>query len=652
LRAHWLVPVILGGIGLCLCSGCPVELAWDVIANTAPADGATDVSRTEPIRIEFAAPVAPVSLRTVFEPKVEHTRVFLAGHRVVELYPREPLPGDMYYTVTVQEGLIVGTEVVVVPLQFHFTTESRPLNVWPPAIAPGRDRLVPMPDGTALRTDIYVPDGPGPWPVALQRTPYNLREEARAAEVAADAARLNAQGVAYVVQNTRGQFGSAGDFDFYASGRDDGADMRTLLAAQSWCDGRVILLGRSGAGIPAYLALPPGAGANPAPLCAWIEASCPDLYGLILPRGMYRVGLVTGWMPLMQRVPFQAEIVAHAMDPEFWAARQIGDAINTVATPTVHITGWYDLFCERQIAAFRAAQAAGVRGQYLIVGPWTHSGYATRSQGGLEFPPNATLDLEALQADFLAHYLSGDDRLSVWPTVRYYVMGDTTRTDAPGNEWRIAADWPPFEPVMQTYHLHSDGRLRPALPTPTDASDRYAYDPALPAPTVGGANLVGLAGPFDQRVLEVREDVLVYSTAPLEAPLEVTGAPRVRLYVTIDQPDTDIIARLCDVYPDGRSMLIAEGALRLQYRGQDGPGDGQPMTPGQTEFIAFELGPTSVIFDQGHQVRLAITSSSVPRYNANRNLGAGAGPLGPLNVVQVEIGRGQSQPSALILPAR
>lgn len=242
----------------------------------------------------------------------------------------------------------------------------------------------------------------------------------------------------------------------------------------------------------------------------------------------------------------------------------------------------------------------------------------------------------------------GPDAFDRWPAVSYYVMGDVDNASAPGNEWRCSDGWP--IPAEETpYYFHENGtllRVRPA----NAGSVTYRYDPRNPVPTVGGQNLelVQDAGPYDQRSVETREDVLVFTSPPLEEPVEATGAIEARLWVASDCVDTDVTVKLTDVYPDGRSMLITDGILRMRNR--NGRDHWDLMQPGERYEVTVDVGSTSYIWNTGHRIRLAVSSSNYPRFLANPNTASGIGQNTSSRVANNTLFCGPVQGSRPILP--
>jgi putative CocE/NonD family hydrolase len=202
--------------------------------------------------------------------------------------------------------------------------------------------------------------------------------------------------------------------------------------------------------------------------------------------------------------------------------------------------------------------------------------------------------------------------------VHYYVMGDPTDKNAPGNFWRDADNWPP-PATPRPYYLQADGKLVASKKSDGEGRKSYRYDPARPVPTIGGAELGEDIGPKDQRKVESRSDVLVFSTDVLTDPVEVTGGVTAKLYVSSNCPDTDFTVKLTDVYPDGRSMLVTDGILRARFR--ESLAREEFLEPGKIYEVTVDLWSTSVVFNRGHKIRVAVSSSNAPRFDPNPNTG-------------------------------
>ncbi len=317
--------------------------------------------------------------------------------------------------------------------------------------------------------------------------------------------------------------------------------------------------------------------------------------------------------------------------------------------PTFNVGGWYDIFLGDTLSNFTAMRQLG-RPTKLLIGPWTHTG-SSGPVGELNFGFGSQMGLINLQAPFAGlqlrwfdHWLKGTDTgMLAEPPVQLFVMG--------ANVWRFEKEWPLARAVETPFYLHGGGGLSPVVPEAEDA-DRYTYDPADPVPTHGGALLLSpefLPGPRDQRRVEVRPDVLTYTSAPLERDLEVTGPVRVELWACSSCPDTDFVARLVDVYPDGRAYNLTDGIVRARYRSGL---TASLLEPGKPYQFSLDLWATSNVFKAGHAIRLQITSSNFPRWDRNTNTGHPLGEDSPEDIRKAEqsILHDREHPSHVILP--
>jgi predicted acyl esterase len=507
---------------------------------------------------------------------------------------------------------------------------------------------VAMRDGTKLATDLYLPEGEGPWPVVLMRTPYNKDKTSRPDLVAA--------GYAVVSQDVRGRFASEGvDVPFMPDGwseHQDGYDTVAWILQQPWCNGKVGTWGGSALGITQLMmagAAPPGLA------CQVIAVATPNLYAhAAYQGGAFRQALVEGWLTVsgFSRAAWEA-FHQNPRYNEVWRQVDLSSRYGQVNVPAIHLGGWYDIFSQGTLDAFDGFHnhgGPGARGkQRLIMGPWTH-GVLQRKAGDLEYPPNAASPgIVVNDRRWFDYWLKGEDNgVANDPVVTYYVMGAVGEEGAPGNEWRTADNWP--VPATETpYYCHADGTLSPDPPTEAAASRTYTFDPANPVPTVGGANLLLPAGPKDQRPVENRPDVLVFTTPPLKEPLEVTGRIRAHLWVSSSAVDTDFTAKLTDVYPDGRSMLITDGIIRARYR--HSVEREELLTPGEVVEVDIDLWSTSLILNRGHRLRLALSSSNAPRFQPNPNTGEAFPPEGKPGVpAENTVYFDAAHPSHVILP--
>lgn len=511
------------------------------------------------------------------------------------------------------------------------------------------DVWVPVEDGVRLATTVYLPPGEGSWPAVLIRTPYGRHQEHGWGE------GLPHHGIAVVAQDLRGRFDSEGEDVAFFVDREDGQATLRWIAEQPWSNGRVMTLGASALGITQYLLAP---GAPEALRCQWMEVATPDLYdGAVYQGGVYRESLVSGWLEANQSVHMITPLMSNYRNSAYWDAVRIAD-YSQIHVPAFHVAGWYDIYARNVIRAFLGYQndgGEGARGeQHLIMGPWTHSLHEPRV-GELTIP-NAELATFDQQFEAFGRACLLDDpeahaRLAALPPVQYFTMGAVGEADAPGNEWRTSETWPPAGGRETTFYLASGNVLSHRRPGADGGCDAFTYDPNDPSPTVGGANLGLPAGSFDQREVEARDDVVVYTTPPLETPLEATGDLRAEIWIATDVPDTDVVVRLTDVYPDGRSMLITDGIFRARYRNCPDFTCEDLLVPGEPVRITVDLGPRSYIFNAGHRIRISVTSSNAPRFAPNPNnsemyVGQGA----PARIAHTIILHDAGHPSALILP--
>ena len=506
--------------------------------------------------------------------------------------------------------------------------------------------MVPMRDGVKLATDIYVSrSSTQPHGAILVRTPYNKNF------LFAVGWNWAQNGWPTVIQDMRGRFASEGIDTVFKTDHTDGPDTLAWIANQPWSNGKVATFGGSALGIPQYFM----AGANPPQLaCQYIQVATPDMYQhAMYPGGEFRKNLVEKWLQAQGSTYILPELFAHEnYTMDYWTNVSLEDKWDQVNVPAIHIGGWYDIFTQGTIDGFIGYQHQGGSGAQgkskLILGPWTHSGAGTTQQGELTYPDNSKDNFsEALFWQMVNEYtMDGPTDYDSWPAVTYYVMGDVDDQNATGNEWRYADDWP-IPCTERAWYLHADGSLQTTLPT-EEVSFTYFYDPTNPVPTLGGGNLNIAAGPYDQRPVENRSDVLLFTSAVLTEPYEATGAIKARLFVSSDCPDTDFTVKLTDVYPEGRSMLITDGILRMRNR--KGCDHWELMEPGTVYQVEVDLWSSSYIWNTGHQIRVAISSSNYPRCLNNPNTPEGIYKNTTYSVAQNTLYASSICPSCLLLP--
>jgi hypothetical protein len=301
--------------------------------------------------------------------------------------------------------------------------------------------------------------------------------------------------------------------------------------------------------------------------------------------------------------------------------------------PGLWFMSWYDVSVGPNLAAYnhvrKTAKTEAAKQQVAVIAPVLHCSYERASENTIVGERNvgdARFDYDALAWAWFDALLKGEDSQAVdrLPRVRYYTMG--------ANKWQSSDSWPPEGAQPMTFFLSSggkantlngDGVLTADAPE-TDVPDRFTYDPADPVPSHGGnvcctGNAVA-GGAFDQREIESRRDVLVYSTPPLAEGLEVSGPVEATLYVSSDARDTDITVKLIDVYPDGRAYNLDETIQRLRYReGYDKPKVW--MESDRVYKVTLQPMTTSNYFEAGHRMRIEVSSSNFPRFDRNLNTG-------------------------------
>lgn len=470
---------------------------------------------------------------------------------------------------------------------------------------------VAMRDGVKLATDIYRPDGDGKYPAVLIRTPYDKKQVALAS--------LEAIRRKYVLiaQDTRGRFASEGENypfegDGWWSGHTDGVDTVEWIRKQPWSDGKVGTWGPSALGI-AQLGLT-GAGAKVD--CQYIAVAATDQYQhAAFWGGCWRKALAEFWTASSKYAPdAAARWKKFPLYSSMWRDRSMDSRYAQADCPAVHVGGWYDIFGQGTIDSFTGFQTRGgrkARGkQTLVMGPWTHSIFSEKA-GELTYPeankpPFGTM----LDWDFFECHLKGaQNRWNTPPAVVYYVMGAVGESGAPGNTWRTSPSWPPAGSQNRDLFLTGAKGLSTGMPR-TGEPVAMEYNPAEPCPTVGGPQLTIPGGTMDQRKIEARPDVITFTGDVLDRPMELTGRIKATIWLTTDAADGDLVVRLCDVYPDGRSMNISEGYRRLKlwktFEKET------PLKPGEPIPVEVDLWSTSIILNKGHRLRVQVTHSSFP----------------------------------------
>jgi uncharacterized protein len=540
---------------------------------------------------------------------------------------------------------------------------------------------VPMRDGVKLATDVYRDENVNQAPVILIRTPYDRTKQKATGE------RWAKAGYVFVAQDCRGTRESEGVIAPYNNEGQDGFDTIEWITRQSWCSGRVGMTGGSYVGAVQWQAAveqPPGLVAI-APQATWSS-----FYRNLYLGGAVRLSLISGWLagntpkpegvkpadmnealfrlPLSDvdeaigwSMPWLDAYLTHPEPNGFWTRLDLTDELPDLKMPTLHVVGYYDFFSRESVGNFMIMQKQARdpktrQQQRLILGPWDHGTVGKSTVGEVDFGPDALVDLFATQLDWFDRHLKQDPAAITkpFPPVRYFSMGD--------NVWRDAQTWPPEGFVATSFFLHSDkkantrsgsGKLNRQPPTTEEPVDRFLADPANPVPacpvTEKRPLKAAVWGPVDQRALEDRDDVLVYTSDTFTEPLSFAGNIEAKLFVSADTPDADWAVKLVDVRPDDYAQNIATGILRARYR--DSLLQPSPLEPGKIYEITVDLGPCAATIAKGHRLRVDICGSLFPLYD--RNLNTGEGPFGAKTLVSTEsVYHSPLKASRIVLPVK
>jgi putative CocE/NonD family hydrolase len=566
-----------------------------------------------------------------------------------------------------------------------------------PADAPPRNDIrlenrvpIRMRDGVTLYADVYRPVGEGRHPVLVSRTPYSTERFPTAYDAAVYLAQ---RGYVYVFQDIRGRHESEGRWEPFFDDEKDGYDTVEWAAKQPWSNGKVGMQGGSYLGQNQWRA---AQAAPPGLVTIFPMVSSTSLYhDWITLNGGWRLSFNFGWGPVRQesrimqnpgphtvnglhaihydqvqwhlplntmqqlvgrRARFYDDWLAHPDYDAYWKPLNAEELFDRISIPVHTFGGWFDIFSQGTLRGYVGMSQKGAtdkarRGSNIVIGPWGHG--PSQKFGAIDFGPEANVDALALQLRWYDYWLKGiDNGLASEPPVKLYVMGR--------NEWVYENEYPLARTEYKPFYFASrgaanssrgDGRLTWDKPAGSSAPDRFRYDPDDPVPSTGGNNCCGTptpAGPQDQRPIEGRRDVLIYTSDFLAEEVEATGPVKVVLYASSDAVDTDFVAKLVDVHPDGTSYNMAEGILRARYR--DSLTKPTPLTPGQVYRMEIDLVGTSIAFQRGHQIRVHVTSSHFPQFDRNPNTGAAFGTTDQVRVAQQTVYHDAERPSHILLP--
>ncbi len=546
-------------------------------------------------------------------------------------------------------------------------------------------------DGITLYADIVRPDSDERFPALLSRTPYG---KTGATDPNGPNSLYAQYGYVSITQDCRGRFASEGEYDTIFQEAADGYDAVEWAARLPCSNGRVGTTGQSYLGLTQYLIacndpMPPSLQCM-APVSAsadyhasWIyQTGGVSKWGWMVPYAIFkgldtlkrqgrrdlmekmkeyveggelsgvrktRWGLnaftpltdewyrhlpIKDWGELLKETaPYMAEHIAHADDGEYWYRANVNHFAETISTPMLHVTSWYDTFAEGGPAAYQNIStksdfAAARTGQRLIIGPWGHllpyTNPSSRGAGDIDFGPNALIDLNETLLRWFDYWLKDvANGIMDESPVSVFTLGE--------NRWQHMSDWPPPNMRQVRYFLHSGGEANTlkgngtlsTVPPSQEQTDTFVYDPDNPVQSLGGNNLTVDMGVQDQRPVEERNDVLVYTSEPITQALEITGPVTVTLWASSSAIDTDFTAKLVDVHPDGYAQNLLNGIIRARYR--DSATTPQMMEVGKPYQFTLDLWATSNVFLPGHCIRLEISSSHFPEFDRNLNTGEAFG---------------------------
>ncbi len=550
-----------------------------------------------------------------------------------------------------------------------------------------RNVRVPMRDGVELATNVYLPREGTKFPVVLVRMAYN-RAHITGGE-------LIERGLAVVSQDTRGRYASDGKFYPFIHETNDGYDTLDWIARQPWCNGKVGMYGDSylasvqlalaHTNHPLLTALNPrfmsadiwrqgyycDGAFSEALTFSWLclEVGSRTSEANLMP--FFNIPMLLRERPIVDldiksgnRSEYYRDFATNYARNQFWRDLSYRETLPACRVPSLLTGGWYDYYPNEAFRMYADllsgdAPEAIKRSHRVLVGPWTHGIHGRSKLGQLDFGPEATKENDHSSRWLETMLKGGTPQDYQKALIRLFVMGD--------NVWRDENEWPLARTQFTRYYLHSQGSANTCTgdgtlstsPPQNESSDKFTYNPDDPCPTIGGNHSVGtynpglyeicLPGPYDQGPVETRPDVLCFTSPVLESDTEITGPVWVHLFASTSGRDTDFVARLCDVYPDGRSINITEGVLRGRFyeRKWDAP---RLLEPGAIYEFRIELQPTANVWKKGHRIRVNVTSSSFPLWEPNPNTGGDPATETRWEIAQQTIYHDAQHPSHVVLP--
>jgi uncharacterized protein len=576
---------------------------------------------------------------------------------------------------------------------------------------------IPLRGGVRLAADIYHPAlgdkiVEKPMPAILIRTPYNKVN-------LSDYRYFAERGYVVVIQDVRGRYASEGIFYPFVSEGTDGYDTIEWIASQPWCNGSVGTTGSSYAAAaqsaaasldpPGLRAMIPIFGPSSYFHCSMRHNGAFEMLFVVYAFNMAATSREAAADPHIKRaleksleniwdwvrsypvrkgdtpltlVPsyeqWLIDVSTHSVYDDYWHSPGYGPRPfydRHADVPTLYIGGWYDIYSRATLENFVELGRRQKKPVHALMGPWTHSGYASLTAGDISTAPEGSApDIHSVELRWFDHWLKGlPTGIQKERSLKYFLMGGgkgpQTGTDVilHGGRWKSSDTWPPegAEPVC--FYLQPGGGLAATPPICEDSSTSYRFDPSNPVPTIGG-NLAVMplpAGGFNQKgddrfifsrdrlSLSSRDDVVCFITEPLGGDMAIAGPLFIHLWVSTDGSDTDFTAKLIDVYPpstgcpEGVALNLTDGIMRLRFH--EGFEKESQVKTGEIYDIFFEMYPTANLFLKGHRVRLDISSSNYPRFDINSNTGGVLGVDRGMRIAVNTVYHNSARPSCITI---